>query len=457
MLRVQNPVSDHFRKGRISRVVSPLTAKPVVLAMRSVADVNPQSQIPQSPKRERDLRLDFFRGLAMIVILFAHITDNPWNLWMPGRFGFSDATEVFVFCSGIATALAFGAVFTRAGFLIGTARILYRLWQVYWVHLGIFFVALFAMLLLNYSQLFPRDEVGALNLYPFLRNTGQNFFGLMTLTYVPNYFDVLPMYLVLLALVPVMLGLAKIDFRLALLASVALWVVATTGGLKLPAEYWFPNGSTRGWFFNPFAWQLLFFTGFALASGWLPKPVIRQEFVILAVIVVVVSLPFAYYRIIGAFDDLQAWRRDYWYLYDKTRFGVLRYGYFLALAYLAWALCGEKGVKLKALKERFPKPVGMVVKIGSQSLAVFAASMVLARILGAVMNAFGYHNLVVFGINLMGLGLIWLVAVTTSWFKSASWKTKGKEAAPEAATPEMTKLPLKKLPLKKLHAAEVKA
>ena len=59
----------------------------------------------QAP-RTRDLRLDFFRGIGMFIILIAHITDNPWTLWIPARFGFSDATEMFVFCSGMASAIA---------------------------------------------------------------------------------------------------------------------------------------------------------------------------------------------------------------------------------------------------------------------------------------------------------------------------------------------------------------
>ena len=67
-----------------------------------------------------------------------------------------------------------------------------------------FFVTLALMLALNASGAFPAStEVGALNLHPFLDNTGPNLVGLLTLTYVPNYFDILPMYLVILALIPV--------------------------------------------------------------------------------------------------------------------------------------------------------------------------------------------------------------------------------------------------------------
>ncbi len=48
-------------------------------------------------KRMRDPRLDFFRGLGMFIILIAHIPGNTWLNWIPARFGFSDAADMFVF------------------------------------------------------------------------------------------------------------------------------------------------------------------------------------------------------------------------------------------------------------------------------------------------------------------------------------------------------------------------
>ena len=79
----------------------------------------------------RDPRLDFFRGIAMFIILIAHIPGNKWNSWIPARFGFSDATEIFVFCSGMASAIAFGACYARQGWLMGSARVIFRVWQDY--------------------------------------------------------------------------------------------------------------------------------------------------------------------------------------------------------------------------------------------------------------------------------------------------------------------------------------
>ncbi len=386
-------------------------------------------------KGERDPRLDFFRGLGMFIILIAHITGNPWTLWIPARFGFSDATEMFVFCSGMASALAFGAVYARAGWLMGTLQISFRIWQVYWVHLGVFLATLALMLALNATGVFPRDEVGALNLYPFLNNTGPNLLGLITLTYVPNYFDILPMYLVILALIPVMMALVRIDVRLAILFSLTLWVVATAG-LNLPAEAWFSKPSDRTWFFNPFAWQLVFFTGFALMAGWLPPPPVHRLLVGLALVIVALSVPFAWHKIIGASDFVRDWRKDWSILFDKSDFGVLRYAHFLALAYLAWVCAGPGGARLRR-SGWVGAVIALVMRVGQQSLAVFAVSMVIARGLGAVLDLAGGGMLAAVAVNLAGFAIIITVARLAAFVKSKPWKT-ARPRPTEVTVGEMT-------------------
>ncbi|THD84667.1 OpgC domain-containing protein [Aliigemmobacter aestuarii] len=373
------------------------------------------------PKGQRDPRLDFFRGLGMFIILIAHITGNPWTLWIPARFGFSDATEMFVFCSGMASALAFGVVFSRAGWLMGTLQIANRIWQVYWVHLGVFFVTLGLMLALNATGAFPRDEVGALNLYPFLNNTGPNLLGLLTLTYVPNYFDILPMYLVILALIPAMMALVRIDLRLAILFSLTLWVAASVG-LNLPAEAWFSKPSERGWFFNPFSWQLVFFTGFALMAGWLPSPPVHRVLVGISIAILVLSIPFSWHKIIGASEVLRDWRREWSILFDKTDFGILRYIHFLALAYLAWVVAGPGGARLRH-GGRVGAVVAVIMQVGQQSLAVFAASMVMARVLGAILKLAGGGMMAALAVNLAGFAIIIAVARLSAFFKARPWKT----------------------------------
>src|SRR6185436_10069743 len=63
----------------------------------------------------RDLRIDFFRGLALYVILIDHIASNPLGRYTYHRFGFSDAAEVFVFLSGLSCGIVYHSTLVRRG------------------------------------------------------------------------------------------------------------------------------------------------------------------------------------------------------------------------------------------------------------------------------------------------------------------------------------------------------
>jgi len=371
------------------------------------------------PPRQRDPRLDFFRGLGMFIIFIAHVPGNTWTLWIPARFGFSDATEIFVFCSGMASAIAFGRVFDNRGWWMGTARVSHRVWQVYWGHIALFLVIAAMVVFLDslgYHEE-PNHFRDRLNLGWFFNNTATNLVGLLTLTYVPNYFDILPMYLVILAMMPVVV-LAGWQSRFlagALLA--AVWLGANLELLSLPAEPW----SDREWFFNPFGWQLVFFTGFALIRGWIPAPPVRPVLILAAVAVLVLTVPLAWFRIYTEVPLFQEWRGDLRPLIAKTDFGILRYVHFLALAYLAWAAAGEGGRRLLS-SGLWGKIVQVVQKVGQQSLAVFLTSMVLAQFAGAMLDFVGRQPLTFAAANIAGFIVLIITAYVTAWYKSQPWR-----------------------------------
>jgi hypothetical protein len=382
---------------------------------------------PLRAGRVRDPRLDFFRGMTMFIILIAHVPNNWLALWIPARFGFSDATEVFVFCSGMASAIAFGRVFRERGLAMGTARIGYRVWQVYWAHIGLFLAVTASMVALDASGLFEQDYTGQLNLHVFFTNAEAAILGLLTLTYVPNYFDILPMYLVVLAMLPVVMALARLS-RWAVFGFVSLvWLGAHAAGWHLPAEPW----SDREWFFNPFGWQLVFFTGFAFMSRWLPAPPLDRRLMIIAGIVLLLTVPFAYYRIIDVSPAIAQWRQDWMDLIDKTDFGILRYLHFLALAYLAWIAVGPKGSRLQPplgdgwQARVWRRLLGVIMTVGQQSLAVFIGSMFLAQLLGVVFDQVGRSLVSTVWVNLLGFALVVGVAYGSQWFKSQPWRTGG--------------------------------
>lgn len=372
----------------------------------------------------RDPRLDFFRGLAMFIILVAHTPGNFLTLWIPARFGFSDATEIFVFCSGMASAIAFGRVFRDRSFAMGTARVVYRIWQVYWAHICLFFATAAMLAYVDSTGQFERVFTERLNLLPFfIDDTFQQLVGLMTLTYVPNYFDVLPMYLVVLALMPVVMALSRIS-TFAVFAFVGLlWLGANLDLLGLPAEPW----TDREWFFNPFGWQLIFFTGFAFIMGWLPVPPVNRRLVLIALLAVVLTIPLAYFRVYREVEALSEAREAIRFLWTKTDFGLFRYLHFLALAYLFWAAVGPRGARL------IPKTDGLlarlwmtilaaILKVGQQSLAVFVFSMFLAQAHGVLLDAVGRTTVTVWLVNLWGFALLIVCAHTASWFKGQPWR-----------------------------------
>ncbi len=491
--------------------------------------------------RGRDPRLDFFRGAAMLIILTAHIPMNAWALWIPARFGFSDATEIFVFCSGFASALAFGATYLRRGWAMGTTRIVHRVWQVYWAHVGVFVatVAMLAAIDLNGWGARPHAYVTEPYVLPLLDEARRTLPALLTLRYVPGLFDILPMYLVILAMIPAVMALHRAGGAVAVAAAVwMLWLAATLGALwwrlsgdagdaavwtalaplganfaalNLPAT---PDGS-HVWFFNPFAWQLVFFAGFAFGAGWLPAPPRSRRLALLSAAVIALSLPLAWHKLYlghylpegsGLAAFLSASREAMWPLWDKTAFGILRCAHFLALAYLAWWAAGPSGARLS---QGLPAPAGpapargrrmgiaaatllvtapyahatalqamapglmaalplapgpgtdalslvhlaalaallwhaapdgarvwlrrdavvavapVLRKVGTQSLAVFMASIPLSQLCGLALDHLGRGPLSVALVNLGGMAALIGVAYGVAWLKTSPWRGQG--------------------------------
>lgn len=387
------------------------------------------SQPPARGKSPRDPRLDFFRGLAMLIIMVAHIQWNAWANWIPARFGPSDAAEMFVFCSGYAAAIAFGGTFVKAGFWMGVRRIALRCWQVYWAHLGLFFFVA-AISAVAYGWFShgedSRDYITGLNLGPFFSDPASQLVGLFTLTYVPNYFDILPMYIVILMMVPVVVALHRIHPYAAIGFCVGLYAVAWLLDLNFPAEPW----SDRPWFFNPLCWQLLFFTGFMLARGWIQPPPFTPRLLIGAAVFVLVMVPLSRWQIYTQVPVLHAIHDWLWLRWHdqagifKTNHHPLRYLHILALGYLAiWLLQGREQVL-------HGWPWRVVIKVGQQALATFLTSMALAWILTIALDQLGRDALTVAAVNLFGLGTIIAVAYLVGWYKSEPWRRPARQPEP---------------------------
>lgn len=361
--------------------------------------------------RVRDPRLDFFRGVGMLIILIAHIPYDGWALWIPARLGFSDATEMFVFQSGMASAIAFGSTFDRAGMLALVARVAQRIWQIFWAHIAVF-VVLVAIMAAAGTRPDGVSYLESLNLLPFMRDPGSLMGSLLTLRYVPNYFDILPMYIVVLALMPVMLLAERSHRVLPFLLMTGLWLAEQFGFFGFSAEPW----SERTWFFGPIGWQLLFFTGFFLMRGSLPHPGFDRRLMLLAVVLVFLSVPFAWVRFFEMHPFFETAAHEIAFLTDKSHFGALRFVHFLALCYIAVHVVGEKGSRLRG------RTVRVLTVVGQQSLAVFITGMVVAQLIGIALDQAGRNLLTEAAANLAGFGILIATAYLVRWFKSSPWK-----------------------------------
>jgi hypothetical protein len=244
------------------------------------------------------------------------------------------------------------------------------------------------------------------------RDPGQGLLGYLTLTYLPQYFDILPMYIVILVMIPVVMALERVSLAAVAAFVGGVWLIGTTGHLQLPGDPW-----TRDtWFFHPLGWQLIFFTGFGLMRGWLPVPPVERRLVWIAVGILVASFPLAWWPLVDSSTLLTELRKSIAPLIDKNLFGALRYVHFLAVAYLAYAAAGPGGSRISG-------PIAnIVVKVGQQTLAVFMTGMLLAMLGGIILNETGRNVATIALVNVAGLGLLVVTALIAGWFKAAPWQ-----------------------------------
>jgi hypothetical protein len=377
----------------------------------------------------RDPRLDFFRGAAMFIIFIAHCRGNfLWN-YIPARFGMSDAADMFVFLSGMAASIAFGGAFVRHGALIGTARILHRCWQLMVAHLGLFFTGAFVVAA-GTRWFGDTDYVDVLGLHHFFDDTPNALIQLFTLRYVPNYFDILPLYMVVLAMVPVAMLLARLHPLLVVAASLTLYLATVAFQLNFPAN----ADDQPQWFFDPLAWQLIFFTGFALRRGWVRVPLDSPKLLVASIAILVVglaiSLPSVFEHSV-LIDRLRIWIGDH---SDKTYLDPLQYFHFLASVYVILGLLkGREAILLSPALRPF-------VKCGQQALAVFVTGMILSHIASMVFDHAGTGFVAQVAVNGVCFALLVAVAYTVAWFKAQPWKrqplaTPVVVSVPDAAAP----------------------
>ncbi len=289
-----------------------------------------QDRAPFSHAVERDLRLDLFRGMGLWMIFLDHI---PHDIvaWLTLRnYGFSDAAEFFVFISGYLAGFIYGPIVRGGHFLAATKRLVMRAWQMYVAHIMLFllFTAQIARTVRKFDNPMYEDEF---NVHNFLQHPDVLIGQALSLRYKPVNLDVLPLYISLMLASPLILWCLVRRPNWTLLGSAVLYVLARWFDWNFAS---YPPGTT--WYFNPFAWQLLFiFAAWCGVGG-----AARLQFLIRSRVVLASAVAWILFALlivmtwhVPFLDSLvPKWMIKAIYPIDKTDLDMLRLTHFLALA-----------------------------------------------------------------------------------------------------------------------------
>lgn len=380
---------------------------------------------------ERDLRLDFFRGLALICIFIDHVPGvwlAPFTIQFGGLF---DAAEVFILISGYTAGLVYGRVLEDQGAMVASLRIYHRVWQLYVAH--VFLFMMFVALVGNMADAFTNPlYVEEFRAADFLKEPGHSVIMALTLRFQPAFMDILPLYIVLLSALPLfMVGVRRLAWPVLAL-SFALWLAVQFDRNVSLTTYPGPGP----WFFNPFAWQFLFLSaawlGWSKAkggAGWLSY----RPLLMVACAVAAVGFLLRFDWTLHYFHDpIPAWfGRTLWPLLGKSDLSPLRLINVAAVALVVARLVPRQA---KFLHGRAAWPL---LACGRHSLHIFC--------LGILLSVTGHYVLTeLYGgavlqtvVVAAGVTIMVGVAAFMDWYQAASvarWRKSSQKPATGGGT-----------------------
>jgi hypothetical protein len=205
--------------------------------------------------------VDFWRGFALVTIFIDHVPGLIYSRYTLANFSISDAADLFVFLAGWSLRL----MADGGGRTMPTRDVVLRLFgralELYAAQVMITMIAI-AMLALSAIELANPLLLQWHNAAAVFNDPVPTHIGLAVLTHQLGYFDILPLYVVLMLMAPFFALIDRLAQPWLLPFSLALYVVVLAFRLTLPS--WPVPGH---WFFNPLAWQAVFVLGFVMAKG----------------------------------------------------------------------------------------------------------------------------------------------------------------------------------------------
>jgi hypothetical protein len=230
--------------------------------------------------------VDFWRGVALVFIFVNHIPGIFYSRFTHFHYSISDSADLFVFLAGWALRLLVGTPDRRQSTWYLVLRVGGRAITIYVAQIFITMIAL-AMLAacaiyLNNPLLLEWHNAAAVFHDPVPTQV-----GLALIMHQLGYFDILPLYVVLMLIAaPIIVIIDR--FAPWAVLPLSLLVYALTLAFQISVPTWPVEGH---WFFNPLAWQLVFVLGFVLArddgfGGFVHRHIVAIRWVALPIVVI---------------------------------------------------------------------------------------------------------------------------------------------------------------------------
>jgi hypothetical protein len=355
--------------------------------------------------------VDFWRGFALVTIFINHIPGVYFDRFTHRNLSLSDSAELFVFLAGWSLRHVVG----RPEDPTPTHQLMFRLGgraiTIYAAHMTIVMLAI-AMLAVSARILENPLLLEWHNAAAVFNDPVNTHVGLVLLSHQLGYFDILPLYVVLMLFAPLVALVHRWTPNLLVPVSLAIYLAALIFQITVPT--WPTQGQ---WFFNPLCWQAVFVLGFAMSrergpGGWVRANIswVRT----MALPIVIAGALMVWFRWWP--DPTRVPEPKLLFIAGKTFVTPIRLIQFLAVVAVFSAL-------YPAVAKAMPSVVEFLSMLGRNSLQVFCAGSVLS-LAGQILRYYfrgGFlvdTALVATGIILLGL---------TAWL--SEWRDRAKKPA----------------------------
>lgn len=352
----------------------------------------------------RDLRIDFFRGLALWWIFTDHIPANWIAQFSLRNFALADATEIFVLLAGYAAGMAYGSSMDRNGWLFSAADVLRRAGVLYIAHIFLF-VVFSAQVSYSATRFDRADYLDEIHLDVLAEAPYEAMLQALILAFQPAYLNILPLYVALLGFFTFTMPLLRRPLIFGLL-SLSLYAAARCFDINLPS--W----TGGGWYFNPLAWQLLFVIGAILSYSKIPP--VKRPWLLDAVACIILLYGVGLVWLVWPYPEVEARfpERAAWFLVsvDKEALHPMRLFSILSLTWLVSRFIPRDSEWLLSLWSR------PFVLCGQHSLPVFCSGIFLSFLARLAMEERS-DWIVQAAVNLAGGLLMVAVGALAAWYR----------------------------------------